>query len=98
MITSASLLYKRPAGTVGCLNLSKVSKVTDRELPIIIAWLKDMTDKAEIDDKQVVNFLNGARDNESLVINSNYYLVKLDKWVYVQGVNRDPYIQVAQNK
>lgn len=84
MITSASLLYKRPAGTVGCLNLSKARKVTSREMPVITAWIKDMTENAEVNETQVMDFINKSSDGGTLGLNSDYY---------VQGVNRDPYIQ-----
>lgn len=95
MITSASLLYKRPAGTVGCLNLSRVRKVTLREMSVITAWIKDMAENADVDDTQVMDFLNQATNNNILAISNDYYLEKAGQWVYVQGVNRDPYIQVT---
>lgn len=97
MITSASLLYKRPAGTVGCLSLSKVRKVTLREMPIITAWIKDMAENVDINATQVMDFLNQATDN-ILAISSDYYLEKAGQWIYVQGVNRDPYIQVHDHQ
>lgn len=98
MITSASLLYKRPAGTVGCLNLSKVRKVTSREMPVITAWIKDMTENAEVNEAQVMDFINKSSDGGILGLNSDYYLEKYSQWIYVQGVNRDPYIQSNTNK
>lgn len=39
--------YKRPAGIVGQLNLSKVRSFGDRELAIIGAWVKDLTEGSE---------------------------------------------------
>lgn len=83
--------YKRPAGIVGQLNLSKVRSFGDRELAIIGAWVKDLTEGSEAKSEDLKSLLTGEK--QMLPVRSgDFYLTRQNNWLIVNNSNLEPYI------
>ena len=83
--------YKRPAGIVGQLNLSKVRSFGDRELAVIGAWVKDLAEGSEVKPEDLKPLLRG--ETQGLTLRSgDFYLKKQDIWLYVFNSDLEPCI------
>lgn len=90
MIVS-TLRYKRPAGIVGQLNLSRVRSFGDRELAVIGAWVKDLAEGSEAKPEDLKSFLRG--ETRVLLLRSgDFYLTKQSNFLIVSNSDLEPYI------
>lgn len=87
-----TLKYKRPAGIVGQLSLSKVYSLRTYELAVIGAWIKDLTEGSEVDPEALKYLLAGKEHGISLH-SGDYYLTKYGDWLIVNNADLDPCIE-----